>query len=138
MFQKSSSASPKVKTTKLVSPTDRIAFGNPNPHHSIFNSGPPTLKENAGHQTLLCSSRSTIEKKYIVNKTNSDLSSIQLPRSAASFSHRTLPQLEVVELCESTNRLNLYLKAGKEEVNSGVPGRFLHAVMGQDVSGNPF
>ncbi|KAL5577894.1 hypothetical protein UlMin_019593 [Ulmus minor] len=133
MFPKSSSALPKVKTTKLVSPTDWIAL-DPNPHDSIFNSGPPTLKENAGHQTLLCSSRSTIEKKYIVNKTNSDLSSIQLPRSAASFSHRTLPQLEVVELCESTNRLNLYLKAGKEEVNSGVPGRFLHAVMGQDVS----
>ena len=33
-------------------------------------------------------------------------------------------------------RLNLYLKARKNDVSSGVPGKFLHAVIGQDVSGN--
>jgi exopolyphosphatase len=33
-------------------------------------------------------------------------------------------------------RLNLYLKARKNDVSGGVPGKFLHAVIGQDVSGN--
>lgn len=31
-------------------------------------------------------------------------------------------------------RLNLYLKARKNDVSGGVPGKFLHAVLGQDVS----
>lgn len=31
-------------------------------------------------------------------------------------------------------RLNLYLKARKNDVSGGVPGKFLHAVIGQDVS----
>jgi hypothetical protein len=33
-------------------------------------------------------------------------------------------------------KLNLYLKARKDDVSAGVPGKFLHAVIGQDVSGN--
>ncbi|KAI5605867.1 hypothetical protein BDE02_01G381700 [Populus trichocarpa] len=42
--------------------------------------------------------------------------------------------LKFFESCDSTMRLNLYLKARKNDVSGGVPGKFLHAVIGQDVS----
>ncbi|EXB75148.1 Protein prune-like protein [Morus notabilis] len=88
-----------------------------------------------GYKTLLDDwSTSTIDKTYVVNKRKVDLASIPLPQSAASFYSGISPQMEVVELCESTKRLNLYLKARRDEVNAGGPGRFLHAVIGQDVS----
>ncbi|XP_034697698.1 exopolyphosphatase PRUNE1-like [Vitis riparia] len=78
--------------------------------------------------------RPTIERSYSVNKRKSSLSKIPLPQSAASFYIGDSPHMEVVESCESINRLNSYLKASRDEVNAGVPGRFLHAVMGQDFS----
>ncbi|XP_073129308.1 uncharacterized protein [Henckelia pumila] len=33
--------------------------------------------------------------------------------------------------CQSVHKLNLYLKARRSDVNAGVPGRFLHAVLGR-------
>ena len=99
---------------------------------SINEFGALTLK------TLQGPSRPTIEKTYLVNKRKVDLSCIPLPQSAASFYNGISPYMEVVEQCECTNRLNLYLRAKKDEVNAGVPGKFLCAVIGQDVSGNPF
>ncbi|XP_030479260.2 uncharacterized protein LOC115696500 isoform X2 [Cannabis sativa] len=92
-----------------------------------------TLKKYEDHQTLHGSSK-PIEKTYLVNKRKEDLSSIQLPQCAASFYNGISPIMEVVEQCETAKRLNLYLRAGKVEVNAGVPGRFLHAVIAQDVS----
>ncbi|KAF4400384.1 hypothetical protein G4B88_018726, partial [Cannabis sativa] len=92
-----------------------------------------TLKKYEDHQTLHGSSK-PIEKTYPVNKRKEDLSSIQLPQCAASFYNGISPIMEVVEQCETAKRLNLYLRAGKVEVNAGVPGRFLHAVIAQDVS----
>lgn len=82
------------------------------------------------------SAKSTYGRSYTVNKRRSNLSTIPLPRSAATFYLGDSPLIEVVESCESINRLNLYLKASRDEVNAGVPGRFLQAVMGQDFSGN--
>lgn len=55
----------------------------------------------------------------------------QLPSSAASFYYRCSPCLDVVECCESIQRLNSYLKACKDAVNAGVPGQFFRAVLGQ-------
>lgn len=80
--------------------------------------------------------RPIIEKSYSLNPRKQNLSSIPLPQSAASFYSGFSPLVEVVESCESINRLNLYLKCRRDDVSSGVPGRFLHAVIGQDVSGN--
>ncbi|KAL6312314.1 hypothetical protein AAG906_004969 [Vitis piasezkii] len=68
--------------------------------------------------------RPTIERSYSVNKRKSSLSKIPLPQSAASFYIGDSPLMEVVESCESINRLNSYLKASRDEVNAGVPGRF--------------
>lgn len=76
-----------------------------------------------------------IERSYSVSK-RSNLSRISLPPSAASFYNGYSPKMEIMELCESVNRLNLYLKARRDDVSAGVPGKFLHAVMGQDVCGN--
>lgn len=109
-----------------------------NVQDSINEFGALTLITDEGYQTLHGRSRPTIEKTYSVNKRKVDLSSIPLPQSAASFYNGISPHMEVVEQCEITNRLNSYLRARKDEVNAGVPGKFLHAVIGQDCSGNPF
>ncbi|XP_043808085.1 exopolyphosphatase PRUNE1 isoform X2 [Manihot esculenta] len=84
--------------------------------------------------TLSTLARPIIEKSYSLNPRKQNLSSIPLPQSAASFYSGFSPLVEVVESCESINRLNLYLKCRRDDVSSGVPGRFLHAVIGQDVS----
>ncbi|KAL9366192.1 hypothetical protein Peur_037391 [Populus x canadensis] len=63
-----------------------------------------------------------------------DLVKIPPPQSAASFYNGYSPQFEILESCDSIMRLNLYLKARKNDVSGGVPGKFLHAVIGQDVS----
>lgn len=75
-------------------------------------------------------------KSYSTKRTKPNLSKIPLPQSAASFYNGFSPQMEIVESCESINRLNSYLKARKDEVSAGVPGRLLHVVIGQDVCGN--
>ncbi|KAK1260433.1 hypothetical protein QJS04_geneDACA023637 [Acorus gramineus] len=59
---------------------------------------------------------------------------VLLPRSAASFYGSNTSQTDVLDLCESVCRLNRFLKEGKAEVKAGVPGRFLHAVIGQEVA----
>ncbi|XP_020536053.1 exopolyphosphatase PRUNE1 isoform X1 [Jatropha curcas] len=78
--------------------------------------------------------RPVIEKSYSINQRKQNLSKIPLPQSAASFYNGFSPQIEIVESCESISRLNLYLKSRRGDVSVGVPGRFLHAVIGQDVS----
>ncbi|KAK2995281.1 hypothetical protein RJ640_029612, partial [Escallonia rubra] len=75
-----------------------------------------------------------IERSYSVNRRRTNLSGIPLPPSAASFYNGYSPDVEIVESCESIHRLNMYLKARRDDVNAGVPGRFLHVVMGQDIS----
>lgn len=81
----------------------------------------------------------TIKKEttrtYYLSKKNTGLSKIPLPGSAASFYSGTSTQMEVIEVCESNNRLTGYLNSRRTDVNAGIPGRFLHAVMGQDASG---
>lgn len=104
----------------------------------INQSIPSALDTNEVYEALPTMSRPIIEKTYTVSKSKGNLSSIPLPQSAASFYNGFSPEMEITEVCEITSRLNLYLKARRIEVNDGVPGRFLHAVMGQDVSGNPF
>lgn len=76
-----------------------------------------------------------IRRTYSVSKKNSGLSKIPLPHSAASFYCGPSAQMEVIEACESIKRLNGYLNARRTDVDAGVPGRFLNAVIGQDGSG---
>ncbi|XP_038877701.1 uncharacterized protein LOC120069934 [Benincasa hispida] len=78
--------------------------------------------------------RSWIQKSFIVKKRKDDFSGISLPQSAASFYNGWSPVMEVSESCESIEQLNIYLKSKRDEVNAGVPGRFLHVVIGKDVS----
>ncbi|XP_021691790.2 uncharacterized protein LOC110673086 isoform X2 [Hevea brasiliensis] len=79
-------------------------------------------------------SRPIIEKSYSLNQRKQNLLMIPLPQSAAFFYNVLSPLVEIVESSESINRLNLYLKARRDDVSAGVPGRFLHAVIGQYVS----
>ncbi|KAI3697553.1 hypothetical protein L6452_30646 [Arctium lappa] len=73
----------------------------------------------------------TFEKPYSDNNRIQTPKDVSLPLSAASFYYGYSPRIDVVESCKSIRRLNLYLKASKDAVNAGVPGRFLRAVLGQ-------
>ncbi|KAJ8763787.1 hypothetical protein K2173_003569 [Erythroxylum novogranatense] len=75
-----------------------------------------------------------ISKSYSLNKRKADLSKISLPQTAASFYNGISPQFEIVESCEIIQKLNAYLKDRKDDVISGVPGKFLHAVISGGVS----
>ncbi|KAK9267458.1 hypothetical protein L1049_009884 [Liquidambar formosana] len=96
-------------------------------------SYPRVYEANEGSHILPGLAKPTVERSYMVNKRKQSLSKIPLRQAAASFYNGYSPPIEIVESCESINRLNLYLKARRDDVNAGVPGRFLHAVMGQDV-----
>lgn len=78
-----------------------------------------------------------IEKTYTVTRRKEKLSNMMLPISAALYyTNGVSSEIEIVESCESINKLNAYLKARKDDVNAGVPGKFLHAVIGSDDAGN--
>ncbi|KAK1401623.1 hypothetical protein POM88_001228 [Heracleum sosnowskyi] len=74
-------------------------------------SSPPNMANYMGQMAMAMSKLSTLE---------------------ASFYSGHSPQLECVESCKGIQLLNMYLKACKDDVNAGVPGKFLHAVLGQD------
>ncbi|KAK4347441.1 hypothetical protein RND71_033780 [Anisodus tanguticus] len=78
------------------------------------------------------------ERSYSVtmkSRTNSD---IPLPPSGALFYCGNSLQMEVlIGSCQGIHRLNMFLKARRDDVSAGVPSRFLHAVIGPDCCGNP-
>lgn len=94
------------------------------------------------NETLTVSSPDSTEGKelvetlYHVRKRQTDISGVPLPPSAALFYQGPSMLMEVSELSPSVNKLNTYLKARRGDVNCGVPGRFLHAVIGPDGAGN--
>lgn len=75
-----------------------------------------------------------VEQKSLISDVNKTKQTHSLPPCAASFYYGNSPPIDVVESCQSIQRLNVYLKASKDAVNAGVPGRFLRAVLGH-VSG---
>ncbi|XP_056166136.1 uncharacterized protein LOC115681133 isoform X2 [Syzygium oleosum] len=92
-------------------------------------------EERESFHVLDFSQRSFAERKsYTVNTGKSSLLRIPLPQSAASFYNGVSPLMEIVESCQGIKRLNLYLKERRDDVSAGVPGRFLHVVIGQDGS----
>ncbi|KAF3450168.1 hypothetical protein FNV43_RR06248 [Rhamnella rubrinervis] len=124
----------KSTSSPVASTRPDLTFDLGDQHDPVNQSIPSTLDTNEVYEDLPGLSRPTIGRTFTVNKSKGNLASIPLPQSAASFYNGFSPELEITEVCESASRLNLYLKARKVEVNAGVPGKFLHAVMGQDVS----
>ncbi|KAF2304605.1 hypothetical protein GH714_034958 [Hevea brasiliensis] len=101
---------------------------------SMEESSPKASEATEECHILSTLSRPIIEKSYSLNQRKQNLLMIPLPQSAAFFYNVLSPLVEIVESSESINRLNLYLKARRDDVSAGVPGRFLHAVIGQYVS----
>lgn len=126
------------KTTSFEMPSVQsdLSFDLGDIYGPVKESSPKTSEATEECHVLPGLARPIIGKSYSVNKKKPNLLKIPLPQSAASFYNGFSPQVEIVESCESIMRLNLYLKARRDDVNAGVPGRFLHAVIGQDVSGN--
>ncbi|XP_058744245.1 uncharacterized protein LOC131616817 [Vicia villosa] len=73
-----------------------------------------------------------VEKIYTVTRRKEKLANVLLPLSAASYYNGVSPEIQIVESCESIDKLNAFLKARKDDVNVGVPGKFMYAVMGSD------
>ncbi|TKY68042.1 prune-like isoform X2 [Spatholobus suberectus] len=105
-----------------------------NPKHLGYGHSPRTPEADEKHQAQALQSPAitNIEKTYTVTRRKEKPSSILLPLSAASYYIGVSPKMEIVESCESIDKLNAYLTARKDDVNAGVPGKFLHAVMGSD------
>ncbi|CAN1828618.1 Exopolyphosphatase PRUNE1 [Linum perenne] len=75
------------------------------------------------------------ERLFQLSESKLSPSKAQLPQSAASFYAGFTSQLfQIVESCESMKKVNQYLKARKNDVRAGVPGQFLQAVLGQELS----
>ncbi|QCD89034.1 exopolyphosphatase [Vigna unguiculata] len=102
--------------------SDHLGYGHS--HH--------TPEAGEKHQALKSHAVTNTEKTYTVTRRKEKLSSILLPLSAASYYSGVSPQMEIVESCQTIEKLNEYLKARKDDVNAGVPGKFLRAVMGSD------
>ncbi|XP_040363007.1 exopolyphosphatase PRUNE1 isoform X2 [Rosa chinensis] len=100
---------------------------------TVFCSNLATEENDQQRESVSSNTSPTVEKTFRVNRRKENLSAVPLPQSAASFYNGNSPQFEISESCPSIKRLNRYLKATKDEVNAGVPGRFLHAVIAQDV-----
>ncbi|KAI4357135.1 hypothetical protein L6164_001102 [Bauhinia variegata] len=114
-------------------------FEQPAVDSELIDLGDPRDFEKASEEKeefrgLELSAKTNFEKKYTVMKRKENLSNIPLPPSAATFYNGFSPEMEVVESCERIRKLNAYLRARKDDVISGVPGRFLHAVMSLDAS----
>ncbi|KAF9673109.1 hypothetical protein SADUNF_Sadunf11G0114500 [Salix dunnii] len=129
-----SSQIPRSTSFEFQSSQSDVSFDLGGSNHSAKESSPDTFETTGEHQAVPVLSRPIVERSFVLNKRKSNLSKIPLPQSAATFYNGFSPQLEILESCESTVRLNLYLKARKDDVSAGVPGKFLHAVIGQDVS----
>jgi len=104
--------------------------------HLGYGYSPQTPEADKKHQPLQSHAITNTEKTYTVTRRKEKLSSILLPLSAASYYSGVSPEMEIVESCQTIDKLNAYLKARKDDVNAGVPGKFLHAVMGSDGVGN--
>lgn len=72
---------------------------------------------------------------FTTSKKNEDVPKGYLPQCAASYYKGKLMQDDESILCKSIDKLNKYLKACKNEIRAGVPGRYLYAVIGQDATG---
>lgn len=103
----------------------------------VYGPSLTTFEENDKYNTSHDLARPAFEKSYSMEKRKQNLSNIPLPQSAATFYNGISPEMEIVESCESINRLNNYLRDRKDDVKAGVPGKFLHAVIGQDISSKP-
>lgn len=82
--------------------------------------------------------RPSTPRTFTVKWTKPYMAEVPLPMCAASFYNGESPVVEIVESCESMKRLNSYLKERRDDVSAGIPGKFLHVVMGQDVLGRSF
>lgn len=122
------------KTTPFLSPSIDLSIDFEEEKGLIKESSPTASEATEECRLLTGMARPSIERSYGLHKRVTNLSRIPLPPSAASFYNGYSPQIEIVESCESINRLNLYLKARRDDVNAGVPGKFLHAVIGQDLA----
>ncbi|CAK9167418.1 unnamed protein product [Ilex paraguariensis] len=127
------SKSARTTPSPLASLQLGLNIDNEDENELTNESSPRACEADEESYTLSGLATPAIERTYTVNK-RTNLSKIPLPPCAASFYYGNSPPMEIVESSEGIQKVNLYLRARRDDVNAGVPGRFLHAVIGQEVS----
>ncbi|KAB5535015.1 hypothetical protein DKX38_018101 [Salix brachista] len=102
-----SSKIPRSTSFEFQSSQSDISFDLGGSNHSVKESSPDTFETTGEHQAVPVLSRPIVEKSFVLNKRKSNLSKIPLPQSAATFYNGFSPQFEIMESCESTERLNI-------------------------------
>ncbi|XP_019227817.1 PREDICTED: uncharacterized protein LOC109209088 [Nicotiana attenuata] len=131
-FSARSSAASTMSSSPLGSPRSGLKFDLHDIDESTMQSSQRSLEANGVYYFPSGLPLPAYERSYSVTKRNTSISDIPLPQSAALFYCGYSPQLEVVGSCQGIHRLNIFLKARRDDVSAGVPSRFLHAVIGPD------
>ncbi|XP_009605791.1 uncharacterized protein [Nicotiana tomentosiformis] len=131
-FSAKSSAASKMSSSPLGGPRSGLKFDLHYIDESTMQSSQRSFEANGEYYFPSGLPLPAYERSYSVTKRNTTISRIPLPQSAALFYCGYSPQLEVVGSCQGIHRLNIFLKARRDDVSAGVPSRFLHAVIGPD------
>lgn len=135
-FSARSSAASTMSSSPLGSPRSGLKFDLHDIDESTMQSSQRSFEANGEYYFPSGLHLPAYERSYSVTKRCTSISDIPLPQSAALFYCGYSPQLEVVGSCQGIHRLNIFLKARRDDVSAGVPSRFLHAVIGPDCCGN--
>ncbi|XP_016482072.1 uncharacterized protein LOC107802994 [Nicotiana tabacum] len=131
-FSARSSAASTMSSSPLGSPRSGLKFDLHDIDESTMQSSQRSFEANGEYYFPSGLHLPAYERSYSVTKRCTSISDIPLPQSAALFYCGYSPQLEVVGSCQGIHRLNIFLKARRDDVSAGVPSRFLHAVIGPD------
>ncbi|WOL17795.1 exopolyphosphatase PRUNE1 [Canna indica] len=96
------------------------------------NNGQPNSEKD--HPSVVINS-SDAEKEITIKNSRPSFSSSSAQSAAAYYGSISLRNdTSILDMCESVRRLNQYLKATKADAKAGVPGKFLHAVIGEEAA----
>lgn len=130
------SAASKLNSLPVQSPQSGLKVDLHDVDESSVQSSPKSSEANGEYHSPGGLTLPAYERSYTVTKKSRTISDIPLPPSAASFYCGNSLQMEVLGSCQGIHRLNIFLKARRDNVSAGVPSRFLHAVIGPDCCGN--
>ncbi|KAM3361678.1 hypothetical protein P3S68_016532 [Capsicum galapagoense] len=124
------SAASELNSSPVGSPRSGLKVDLHDVDESPVQSSPKSSEAKGAYHSPGGLALPAYERSYSVTKKSRAISDIPLPPSAALFYCGNSLQMEVLGSCQGIQRLNMFLKARRDDVSAGVPSRFLHAVIG--------
>ncbi|XP_016559326.2 uncharacterized protein LOC107858995 [Capsicum annuum] len=124
------SAASELNSSPVGSPRSGLKVDLHDVDESPVQSSPKSSEAKGEYHSPGGLALTAYERSYSVTKKSRAISDIPLPPSAALFYCGNSLQMEVLGSCQGIQRLNMFLKARRDDVSAGVPSRFLHAVIG--------